>query len=483
MLLARPPGCHLFQDRHAVKIELRNIGPVRRAEFDLAPLTMLVGKNNTGKSMAMMAMYAALGDAHQSALLLYQRVDAGRIAKQYEDEPASQAIIDLVSRASKPTFDELPNDLVEHLGDAARRVLMLYGAVLADELQRATGIPLSRLRRSGAPSRAQVSISVRHSHPAWRLTVSLGTGKPHVTWQAPSPDKVWELITDERWTFLRRRSGRPIPSRRHPVEEVLWQCLSTIFRELPRTAFYLPATRSGIMAIQRDLVGELVRRSSTSPSDEVTGDHPMTGVMADFLSTMVNLKLAGGAFDDAAALLEGEVLHGSVELRGEESGARQAVYVSLAGEFPMRSVSSMVQELSPVVLYLRHVLRESDLLLFEEPEAHLHPQAQRALAGAMVRLVNRGLRICMTTHSDFLVEQINNAVAAHRIGQDAAKLGIASTLDPQHLRCYLFQPDDDGTAVRRLGISPEDGVSEEAFSDVVKELYEESLRIERTAER
>jgi predicted ATPase len=142
-----------------------------------------------------------------------------------------------------------------------------------------------------------------------------------------------------------------------------------------------------------------------------------------------------------------------------------------------------VQELSPVVLYLRHVLRESDLLLVEEPEAHLHPQAQRALARAMVWLVNRGLRICMTTHSDFLVEQINNAVAAHRIGQDAVKLGIASTLDPQHLRGYLFQPDDDGTAVRRLGVSPEDGVSDEAFSDVVKELYEESLRIERTAER
>jgi hypothetical protein len=443
---------------------------------------MLVGKNDTGKSMAMMVMYAALGDAHQSALL-YQGVAASQIARQCEGEPASQAIIHLVGRTSKPAFDELPAGLVEHLDHATRPVLLLYGGALAEELQRATGIPLSRLRRSGAPSRAPVSISVRHSHPAWRLTVSLGTGKPHVTCRAPSPDQVWEQISDEHWAFVRRRSSRQIPPRRHPVEEVIRQFLYAIFRDLPRTAFYLPAGRSGIMAIHRDLVGQLVRRSSTAPSDEVTGDHLMTGVMADFLGTMVDLKLAGGAFDDTAALLEGEVLHGSVELRGEESGPRQPVYVSRAGEFSMRSGSSMVQELSPVVFYLRHVLRESDLLMFEEPEAHLHPQAQRALARAMVRLVNRGLRVCMTTHSDFLVEQINNAVAAHRIGQDAAKLGIASTLDPQHLRCYLFQSSDDGTAVRPLGVSPEDGVSEEAFSDVVKELYEESLRIERTAER
>jgi len=268
-----------------VKIELRNIGPIRRAEFDLAPLTMLVGKNNTGKSMAMMVMYAALGDAHQSALL-YQRVAAGPIAKRYEeDELASQAIIDLVGRASKPAFEEVPDSLVEHLDHAARRVLVLYGGALAAELQRATGMPLSRLRRSGAPSRAQVSISVQHSHPAWRLTASLGTGESRVTLQAPSPDQVWELITDKHWTSVWRRSSTPIRSRRHPVEEVIRQFLYAIFRDLPRNAFYLPAGRSRIMAIHRDLVGQLVRRSSTAPSDEVTGDHLMTGVMADFLAS------------------------------------------------------------------------------------------------------------------------------------------------------------------------------------------------------
>ena len=62
----------------------------------------------------------------------------------------------------------------------------------------------------------------------------------------------------------------------------------------------------------------------------------------------------------------------------------------------------MYQELSPVVIHLRYVLRESDLLMVEEREAHLDPQPQRALARAMVRLVNRGPPICMTTHSDFL---------------------------------------------------------------------------------
>jgi hypothetical protein len=61
--------------------------------------------------------------------------------------------------------------------------------------------------------------------------------------------------------------------------------------------------------------------------------------------------------------------------------------------------------------------------------------------------------------------------------------GIPSTLDPKDVRAYLFAPDGDGTDVRPLGVSPEDGISEEAFADVVQELYEESISIERTAQR
>jgi predicted ATPase len=252
---------------------------------------------------------------------------------------------------------------------------------------------------------------------------------------------------------------------------------------MPRRVYYLPAARSGTMAIHRELVRDLVRRA-TSPSGRVESGLVMTGVMADFLGEMISLEPHDGDFKDEAAELEREVLHGRLELRTERDGSQQALYANDAGSFELHRASSMVQELTPVVLYLKHLLKKSDLLLIEEPEAHLHPQAQTAFARAMVRLVNAGLMICLTTHSEFLLSEINNRIAAHRIGTvDARRLGISSTLDPERVGAYLFHPAEDGTAVERLTISAEDGISEDAFADVVAELYDESVRLERAAQR
>ena len=73
--------------------------------------------------------------------------------------------------------------------------------------------------------------------------------------------------------------------------------------------------------------------------------------------------------------------------------------------------SSMVSELAPVILYLRHVVQPGDTLIIEEPEAHLHPTAQveftRLLAGA----VKAGIRIIITTHSEWVLWELANSCA------------------------------------------------------------------------
>ena len=68
----------------------------------------------------------------------------------------------------------------------------------------------------------------------------------------------------------------------------------------------------------------------------------------------------------------------------------------------------MVSELAPFVLFLRGLIRPGDTLFIEEPEAHLHPAAQTQIAATLARLVRARVRVLVTTHSDWMLQEIGN---------------------------------------------------------------------------
>ena len=67
--------------------------------------------------------------------------------------------------------------------------------------------------------------------------------------------------------------------------------------------------------------------------------------------------------------------------------------------------SSMVSELAPVVLYLRHLVQPGNVLIIEEPESHLHPAAQVEFTRQLAKLVQAGYRVIITTHSEWILEE------------------------------------------------------------------------------
>jgi len=71
----------------------------------------------------------------------------------------------------------------------------------------------------------------------------------------------------------------------------------------------------------------------------------------------------------------------------------------------MDESSSAVRSLLIVGLYLRHIARPGDLLMIDEPELYLHPRNQRRLARLFARLVNLGIKVFVSTHSDYIVKE------------------------------------------------------------------------------
>ena len=76
----------------------------------------------------------------------------------------------------------------------------------------------------------------------------------------------------------------------------------------------------------------------------------------------------------------------------------------------MNQSSSAVRSLLDIGFYLRYAARRGDLLMVDEPELNLHPANQRRVARLFARLVNLGVKVFITTHSDYIVKELNTLI-------------------------------------------------------------------------
>jgi AAA domain, putative AbiEii toxin, Type IV TA system len=76
----------------------------------------------------------------------------------------------------------------------------------------------------------------------------------------------------------------------------------------------------------------------------------------------------------------------------------------------MAESSSSVRALLDVGFYLRCRAKPGDLFIIDEPELNLHPKNQRAFARLIARMINSGIKVFITTHSDYLVKELNTLI-------------------------------------------------------------------------
>lgn len=153
--------------------------------------------------------------------------------------------------------------------------------------------------------------------------------------------------------------------------------------------------------------------------------------------------------------------------------------------FPLHATSSMVTELAPFLIALRSS-RSISLLVFEEPEAHLHLSAQRIMAQALARIVNLGVTVIVTSHSDTFVQEINNLIQIH---QSADRQGLmkkfgyedADLIDPKKIKGYEFTQSGDETEVCELKLIPQ-GFVVPSLNESLRSLAEETVAIQQKGE-
>lgn len=85
----------------------------------------------------------------------------------------------------------------------------------------------------------------------------------------------------------------------------------------------------------------------------------------------------------------------------------------------------------PIVIALLKA-QENDLILIENPEAHLHPRAQRIIGELLVKAAATGAQIIVETHSDHILNGIRVCTKKELIS-------------PEKIKMFFFMKEDVGT--------------------------------------
>lgn len=124
-------------------------------------------------------------------------------------------------------------------------------------------------------------------------------------------------------------------------------------------------------------------------------------------------------FADLATELE-NLLGGGVGVSG--FGDLQFQPTKETNQIPLYLSSSLVKSWSGVVIYLRHLAQKGNILMIDEPEINLHPKSQVLIARFLAKMVNRGIKIVVSTHSDYILRELSTLIIANNEFEGKEKL-------------------------------------------------------------
>ncbi len=87
------------------------------------------------------------------------------------------------------------------------------------------------------------------------------------------------------------------------------------------------------------------------------------------------------------------------------------------------------------------------LVMIEEPETHLHPRFQRAMAKILADFTKEGKRVLITSHSDHVLQELR-------------KLVLAGTVPEEDVKVYHFAKEDRITRASEIDVTDEAALRE-----------------------
>ncbi len=384
-----------------------------RQEIPFKPLTLLAGSNSSGKSSLM-----------QSILLLKQTL-------QDTSDPGPLRINGphvVFSRAEQ---------MIWHAPGERKRLTFNIGLELSlkDQILGVESFFQRRMKPGGAPSLQVIKCiwSNASDKPSIEITPSLseneikerfskeidalrdtlvnlakGSQRPtHGNGFSPLSFEVNRrrsfLVIEGRSTVFGGQVSFAFPGWGSEIERCLRQIIHVPgLRGNPQRTYPVRSIGEEYSGFFQEYVASIIAKWQRNRSEKI---EDLNRVLADMKLTW---KVRSYQHNDA----EVELQVGRTEqpLRG---GAKDVVNIADVG-------FGLSQSLPVIVALL--AAKPTQLLYLEQPEIHLHPDAQVALTDLIVNAVNRGVQVVVETHSQLILLGIQRAIALQHLNADKVLL-------------------------------------------------------------
>ena len=429
-----------------MKISFENFGVINKGEIEQKPLTILCGENNTGKTYAMYAMYGLTTPLN----------------------------IEVVSLQSKilPIFKRLTKEKIIQIDIKA----FIIENILNINENSSISINMSIENIFNGKNFRHNSQSINVKYQENILLNNIYNNQ--IALNSP----IFSFIKERDSYLVKIKQNHSMPIENDDFVGVFSYLFILALILSQRTTLFLPAERAGLNLFYSELNAyrtHLLHNNNTNKNDFLVSTY--TKPIADYIDWLNKISRyknqKSELFSSLSTTLQNNILGGSYSL--DETNSINFHLNNQQDTLPLHLTSSTVKTYFGLWFYLQHMAQEGDVLMIDEPELSLHPKNQRNIARLFAQLVNKGIKIVISTHSDYIVKEISNLIMLSQQGKQQDTLMQRfnvqedEVLTPEQVGAYLFK----NNTITPMEITSKEGIIATTFDEVIRDLSEETQTI------
>lgn len=434
------------------KLYVKNFAKIKEAEIELAPFTLFVGDNNSGKSyLASLVWYI-------SSVMFFWDYKQSLNFKNYHylynlsNEIFSNNKTEVTEiKISNEVIDEcinVANDIISYNKVAIFESIFTYKNIIAEEIYISY-------------QNYDININMKYHK-------SISSNK--------SNDNIIYFYHNNK--YFPGNASNSIDS---IITLLCIRILEGIMSREYNNTLFLPISRTGFLLF-KDLIIDKSLNSyfSNSYYSNVNDKLELTLPIRDFFFKLSYLNFNENINKkNIVDLLENKIINGKIYLDNMPSPKVHYKSNNLDIDLKMHVSSAVITEIAALILFLKYSKHNEDIMM-EEPEISLHPYLQQQLTRVFIKLVNINTHVLITTHSDTIIQHINNMIKLNSNDEERKKYLMNKygydeddLISEDKVRMYQFDIEEDGfTKVTKLE-SSEYGFEVPTFNKVLKKISDE----------